>query len=161
MCVCFNFFDTFVVCRIVEIPVFKLSETIVYDKQIGYIIAEDTPDWLLLSPSLERTITGLHGFHVHQNPDCSPKEKGGKMIPGLGVGSHYDPAITGKHLGSYLEGHLDDLPVLWVNSDGKADALVLAPRVKVSNLKGRSLIIYADRIHLLFVSNSILIHKCV
>lgn len=127
----------------VEIPMYNLSATIVFEKQLGYIIAEDTPFGLLLTPSLKRLSPGPHGFHVHQNSNCCPKEKNGKMVLGLSAGGHFDPENKGKHLGPYFEGHLGDLPILWVDSEGQANTPVLAPRVKVSDLKGRSLMIHA------------------
>jgi superoxide dismutase, Cu-Zn family len=126
----------------VEIPIHKTSPT-GEGLQIGHVTAEDTTYGLLLTPSIEGLAPGPHGFHVHQHPDCRAKDKGGKMVPGLAAGGHYDPASTGKHLGPYQEGHLGDLPVLWVDSGGNANTPVLAPRVKVGDLKGRSLMIHA------------------
>ncbi|MDR4509463.1 MAG: superoxide dismutase [Cu-Zn] SodC [Candidatus Brocadiaceae bacterium] len=128
----------------VEIPIHKTSTTGQGEK-IGNVIAEDTPYGLLLTPSLKGLPPGPHGFHIHQNPDCSPKEEEGKMVPGLCAGGHYDPANTGKHLGpyQYQKGHLGDLPVLLVDSKGEANTPLLAPRISVSDLKGRSLMIHA------------------
>ncbi|MFQ5714212.1 MAG: superoxide dismutase [Cu-Zn] SodC [Candidatus Scalinduaceae bacterium] len=126
----------------IEISIHKTSPT-GKGVQIGYVTVEDTPYGLLLTPSIEGLTPGPHGFHIHQNPDCRAKDKGGKMVPGLAAGGHYDPASAGKHLGPYQEGHLGDLPILWVDSEGKAKTPVLAPRVKVSDLKGRSLMIHA------------------
>ncbi len=136
------FFTRFAFADKVEIPIYKTSPT-GKGVQIGYVTAEDTPYGLLLTPSIEGLTPGPHGFHIHQNPDCRAKDKGGKMVPGLAAGGHYDPASAGKHLGPYQEGHLGDLPILWVDSEGKAKTPVLAPRVKVSDLMGRSLMIHA------------------
>jgi len=69
--------------------------------------------------------------------------KDGKAVPALAAGGHYDPASTGKHEGPYGNGHLGDLPALYVAADGKATLPVLAPRLKVSDIKGRSLMIHA------------------
>ena len=49
----------------------------------------------------------------------------------------------GKHEGPYGKGHLGDLPALYVGADGKATMPVVSPRLKVSDLKGRSLMIHA------------------
>ena len=38
---------------------------------------------------------------------------------------------------------MGDLPALFVNADGKATQPVLAPRLKLSDLTGRSLMIHA------------------
>jgi Cu-Zn family superoxide dismutase len=111
--------------------------------KIGTVTAEDTPYGLLLTPSLTGLAPGLHGFHLHEHATCECSEKDGKMVAGLAAGSHYDPGQTGKHLGPYAEGHLGDLPPLYVAPDGSASLAVLAPRLKLKDLKGRSLMIHA------------------
>lgn len=110
---------------------------------IGTVKASSSPYGTILTPELKDLTPGLHGFHIHQNPDCSPGEKGGKKVPGLAAGGHYDPAGTGRHAGPYENGHLGDLPALYVDSEGRADHPVLAPRLKLPDLKGRSLMIHA------------------
>jgi len=110
---------------------------------IGSITVEDTPYGALFTPDLTGLTPGLHGFHVHENPDCGPREKNGAMVPGLAAGGHYDPAGTGRHEGPYGEGHLGDLPPLYVDDSGNAIHPVLAPRLKTADLKGRSLMIHA------------------
>jgi Cu-Zn family superoxide dismutase len=112
-------------------------------KDIGTITASSSPYGTIFTPDLSGLTPGLHGFHVHVNPNCGPKEKDGKMVPGLAAGGHYDPAGTGAHKGPYADGHLGDLPALYVAEDGKATFPVLAPRIKVSDLEGRSLMIHA------------------
>lgn len=110
---------------------------------VGKITATDTGYGLILTPSLSGLPPGLHGFHVHENPSCDPAEKDGKMTSALGAGGHYDPARTGRHEGPYGNGHLGDLPVVYVDADGKAELPVLAPRLKVSDLRGHSLMLHA------------------
>lgn len=67
------------------------------------------------------------------------EEAGG---PG-GPGGHYDPQKTGKHEGPKGKGHLGDLPALVVGEDGKPKARKrVAPRLKASDLEGRSLMIH-------------------
>jgi Cu-Zn family superoxide dismutase len=112
-------------------------------KSIGTVTAKDSPYGLILTPDLNSLPPGTHGFHVHQNPDCGPGEKEGKKVPGLAAGGHFDPSGTEKHEGPYGNGHLGDLPALYVGEDGKAMLPVLAPRLKVSDLKGHSLMIHA------------------
>lgn len=109
---------------------------------IGTITAKTTPYGVLFTPELIGLTPGIHGFHVHQNPDCGPKGKDGKTGPGMAAGGHYDPAKTGKHEGPYGAGHLGDLPAIYVNSTGAANYPVLAPRLKLSDLKGRALMIH-------------------
>jgi Cu-Zn family superoxide dismutase len=113
-------------------------------EEIGTVTAEDTPYGLLLTPSLKGLTPGLHGFHLHEHGTCECAEKDGKMTAALAAGGHFDPAKTGKHLGPYnADGHLGDLPPLYVAPDGSATFAVLAPRLKVKDLKGRSIMIHA------------------
>jgi len=86
---------------------------------------------------------GLHGFHVHENPSCLPGEKDGKKVPALGAGGHLDPQKTGRHGYPWGDGHLGDLPPLYVGADGVANQPVLGPRLKLGDLKGRSLMVHA------------------
>jgi Cu-Zn family superoxide dismutase len=112
-------------------------------KEIGTVKVQDTAYGALFTPSLRELPPGVHGFHVHEHAHCGPAEKDGKMTAGMAAGGHLDPAKTGKHLGPYAEGHLGDLPPLVVDSDGTATLPVLAPRLKVKDLKSRSLMIHA------------------
>ena len=112
-------------------------------KNIGTVTVKDTQYGLLLVPQLTDLAPGLHGFHVHQNPDCAAGMKDNKPVAGMAAGGHYDPTVTGKHEGPYGQGHLGDLPALYVGADGKATLPMLAPRLKTSDLKGRALMIHA------------------
>ena len=112
-------------------------------KNIGIVTAGDSQYGIILTPLLSDLPTGIHGFHVHEKPDCSQVMKEGKAVAALAAGGHLDPSNTGKHEGPYGKGHLGDLPVLYVGADGKAMLPVLAPRLKVADLKGRSLMIHA------------------
>ncbi len=112
-------------------------------KSIGTVVISDTPHGLLIVPMLSGLMPGIHGFHVHQNADCGPAMKDGKQVAGLAAGGHYDPAGTGKHEGPYAQGHVGDLPALYVGADGMATTPVLAPRLKTADLMGRSVMIHA------------------
>ncbi len=110
---------------------------------VGTVLAEDSQDGLVLKPELTGLPPGAHGFHVHENPSCDPGEKDGKKQAALAAGGHYDPQQSGKHAGPTGTGHLGDLPVLEVGQDGHAAASMIAPRLKVADLKGRALVIHA------------------
>lgn len=112
-------------------------------KAIGSVTISDTPQGLKLVPALSDLTPGLHGFHVHERPDCGPGIKEGKPAAGLAAGGHFDPAATGKHEGPAGTGHLGDLPALSVGDYGKATAPVVAPRLKLADVKGRTLMIHA------------------
>lgn len=104
--------------------------------KLGYIKADDTIYGVLFQPNLRYLPPGVHGFHVHACGSCNNY--------GLDAGDHFDPRLTHQHLGPYNgDGHDGDLPVLIVNNDGRATLPVLAPRLKLSMIQGRSLIINA------------------
>lgn len=111
--------------------------------EVGQVVVSESPYGLVFTPSLKGLPAGLHGFHVHENPSCEPKEKDGKMTAALAAGGHYDPAGTKKHGEPWGDGHLGDLPALYVDAEGNAMNPVLAPRLKMDDLKGRSLMIHA------------------
>ena len=113
-------------------------------EEVGTITLADTQYGLLLTPSLMGLPPGIHGFHVHQNPACGPGEKDGKIVPGLAAGGHYDPANTNSHEGPYGEGHLGDLPSLYVDMNGDSFTPVLAPRLTVADAVGHALMIHMD-----------------
>lgn len=110
---------------------------------LGTVTITETPYGLVFRPRLKGLPRGLHGFHLHENGSCLPAMKDGKMVPGLAAGSHYDPKKTGRHGMPWGDGHLGDLPALYVDADGQAYEPVLAPRVKLSDLKGRALMVHA------------------
>jgi superoxide dismutase, Cu-Zn family len=111
-------------------------------KNIGTITVKDSMYGLMFIPQLSDLPPGIHGFHIHQNADCGSMTMD-KPMAASAAGGHYDPLKTGIHEGPYGQGHLGDLPVLYADKDGKASLPVLAPRLKVSNIKGRSLMIHA------------------
>lgn len=111
---------------------------------IGAIVATDSKQGLVLTPMLTGLPPGPHGIHVHQNADCGPKEQDGKAVPGLAAGGHFDPHATTRHRGPWQDdGHKGDLPALAVNGDGAATDKLVAPHLKVADLKGRAIIIHA------------------
>ncbi|WP_428718872.1 superoxide dismutase [Cu-Zn] SodC [Undibacterium curvum] len=110
---------------------------------IGYVSIKESEYGLLLTPNLTGLPAGVHGFHIHQNPTCAPLTKDGKSVAALGAGGHWDPNDKKKHGGPYGDGHLGDLPSLFVSSDGTSATQLLAPRIKsVSHIKGRALMVH-------------------
>jgi Cu-Zn family superoxide dismutase len=110
---------------------------------LGQVTISENKHGLVFTPALTGLTPGLHGFHLHQNPSCEPKEKDGKMTPALAAGGHYDPKKSDRHGTPWGDGHLGDLPPLYVDGEGKASQPVLAPRLKGKDLKGRSLMVHA------------------
>ncbi len=112
-------------------------------KSIGSITVKEHRHGVLLTPELEGLEPGLHGFHLHENPDCEPAEKDGKPTAAAGAGGHYDPEDAGRHEGPFeTDGHLGDLPALYVSQQGEANQPELAPRLSFDDFDGRSLVIH-------------------
>ena len=95
--------------------------------------------------SFKISVKGLpamqRGFHVHDKGDCGPGLKDGKMEAGIAAGDHYDPEGHKSHKGPEGKGHKGDLPLLKGNASAIAQTVV-APRLKLADIKGRSLIIH-------------------
>lgn len=99
-----------------------------------------TPDLAGINPEA----SGMHGFHVHSNPSCAPStDDQGKKIAGGAAGGHYDPAKTNSHGYPWTDNnHLGDLPALFIDKEGESTMPVLAPRLKLADLPGRSLMVH-------------------
>ena len=99
-----------------------------------------TPDFAGINPEA----SGMHGFHVHTNPSCAPStDDKGKKVVGGAAGGHYDPAKTNSHGHPWTDNnHLGDLPALYVDKEGESTMPVLAPRLKLADLQGRSLMVH-------------------
>ncbi len=110
---------------------------------LGSVRIVETAYGLAFYPQLQGLAPGLHGFHVHEKASCAPAEAGGAMVPALAAGGHLDPAGTKKHGEPWGDGHLGDLPPLYVAADGSATQPVLGPRLKLADVKGRALMLHA------------------
>ena len=113
-------------------------------QSLGTVAISQEASGLKFSPNLKGLKPGPHGFHVHDKASCAPADKEGSAGAGWAAGPHYDPASTGKHLGPEGEGHKGDLPMLIVASDGSAIAPVIATKLALEDLSGRSLMIHAE-----------------
>ena len=109
---------------------------------IGTVTFKQTAKGLLITPALGKLSPGEHGFHIHQNGSCEAAEKEGKMGAALAAGGHLNPEKVAHH-GTPLDGHLGDLPALTVNDKGFATTPVLAPRLKLTDIQGRAIMIHA------------------
>jgi Cu-Zn family superoxide dismutase len=110
---------------------------------IGEVVLSESRYGLVLTPRLKGLPAGLHGFHVHENPSCAAAEKDGAMVAAQAAGAHLDPQKSGRHGPPWGDGHLGDLPALYVAADGTATYPVLAPRLKLRDVAGRSLMVHA------------------
>lgn len=110
---------------------------------IGTVRIVETPYGLAFYPALKSLPAGLHGFHVHENASCAATEKDGVVTPAGAAGGHLDPAASKRHGEPWGDGHLGDLPPLYVAADGSATQPVLGSRLKLADLKGRALMVHA------------------
>lgn len=102
---------------------------------LGIVSFQDSKDGLLVITKLNGLPKGTHGLHLHQYANCDDA--------GMKAGGHYDPNKTNSHQGPYGKGHLGDLPVLSVNDKGEAYLTLIAPRLKMADLKGLTVMIHA------------------
>lgn len=123
------------------VSIFKINAKGV-GAEIGTITVSDGRGGLHIVPSLSSLPPGPHGFHLHENPDCGPGMKDGKMQAGMAAGGHYDPSATGKHAGPFANGHRGDLPVLVVDANGNATQIMNALHLSVNDVRGRALVIH-------------------
>jgi len=116
-------------------------------QEAGRIAITETGHGVVFTPNLSglpQHAAGLHGFHVHEHADCGPAGPDGKTGPALAAGSHFDPEDTGEHGSPWGDGHLGDLPPLFVDDNGRAIQPVLAPRLKqAAALRGHALVLHA------------------
>jgi Cu-Zn family superoxide dismutase len=110
---------------------------------VGTVRIVETAYGLAFYPELKGLPPGLHGFHVHEKPACTPADKEGVAVAALAAGGHFDPQGTQRHGEPWGDGHLGDLPALYVAADGTASTPVLAPRLKLSDVRNRSLMMHA------------------
>lgn len=108
---------------------------------IGDIVITETQYGLVFTPFLKGKIQeGLHGFHIHVNPDCGATEKGLAMK----AGGHWDPEKTDRHSFPWdKNGHKGDLPAIYFSKSGETPNPVLAPKLKkLSEVKNHSIMIH-------------------
>ena len=44
------------------------------NKDVGTVTITESNYGLVFTPNLQGLAEGLHGFHIHENPSCDPKE---------------------------------------------------------------------------------------
>lgn len=112
-------------------------------QSIGSVKVSQSAYGLVFTPKLTTLSSGLHGFHLHQNADCgNVVGDDGKVRVGLAAGGHYDPKGAKKHDKPWADGHLGDLPAVYFDANNQANQPVLAPRLTMADLQGRSLMIH-------------------
>lgn len=110
---------------------------------VGSVRIVETDYGLAFYPSLSGLSPGLHGFHVHEHASCEPADRDGTPVAALAAGGHLDPQSTGRHDVPWGDGHLGDLPPLYVSAEGRAEQPVLAPRLKLADVVDHAIMIHA------------------
>ena len=109
-------------------PMFSVNDNGV-GKSIGVIVVKDSDDGLSLTPYLNDLPPGKHKFNVHEGIGCGVLFKpDGSRIPGMAAGKA-----------------IKKLPSLDVNADGTSVKPVMAPRLKWSDIKSRTLVIQEEQ----------------
>ncbi len=125
-----------------SVALYRVADTGLQEK-LGTVRFQDSRYGLEIRTEFQNLEPGPHGFHIHQFPDCSPKEKDGKLVGALAAGGHLDPNGDGHHHGPLFDlGHLGDMPVLIVDKTGKAKKTLLAPQLHVSDIVDHAVIIH-------------------
>lgn len=126
----------------VTVTLHQVSKQGIMD-EIGSVKVAESEYGLVFTPNLKGLSPGVHGFHIHQEPSCAPLEKDGKVTPAGAAGGHYDPDNARKHGSPWSDGHLGDLPALYVDAEGNALLPVLAPRLTtLDQIKGKALMVH-------------------
>lgn len=127
-----------------RVPMNKISAEGI-GEPIGTVLITQTDGGAKFVAELRGLPGGERGFHIHENGDCGPGPNAqGQMAAGMAAGSHWDPEGTSTHRGPEGQGHMGDLPVIFVQADGTAKGAVLAPRIRdIGELSGKALMIHA------------------
>jgi len=121
----------------------NLVDTQGVSASIGEVTISQGKQGLIFSTNLKSLPAGKHGFHIHENPSCDAKEDKGEILPAKAAGDHYDPKHSKMHSHPHGTGHLGDLPALTVDEQGNSKESITAPRLTMSDVKNRSLMIHA------------------
>ena len=110
---------------------------------IGTVTIAEGQGGVVFTPDLKGLPPGARGFHVHEFANCAAQARDGKMMAGALAGDHWDPKKSGRHGKPDGDGHMGDLPPLQVDASGRATKAVSSKRLKLDDLKNKSLVIHA------------------
>jgi Cu-Zn family superoxide dismutase len=108
----------------------------------GTVTFKQMPDSVLVTG----TISGLkpnlvHGFHIHENGDCSNGD-------GMGTGGHFNPVISAHGAHGFGSHNAGDLPSLKADASGRAEVKFTSKAISVvpgvTQIIGRGLIVHCD-----------------
>jgi Cu-Zn family superoxide dismutase len=130
------------VAQAITVDMMRVSDDGIGEK-IGTVILSQTRTGLTMTVDITGLTAGRRGFHVHETGDCAPAMKDGKLTAAEAAGAHYDPDRSKSHRGPKGPGHRGDLPVL-TGSDNSLRQVVNTARLKLADIRGRSLVIHLN-----------------
>jgi Cu-Zn family superoxide dismutase len=84
---------------------------------------------------------GYKGFNLLAHGDCSPAIRGGFMELGGAAGGVYNPTGAKAHNGPWGGGFIGALPKTEANANGWIFMTLVAPEVRLADLRGRALVL--------------------
>lgn len=88
-----------------------------------------------------RFTPGFKGFNLLAHGDCSPAIRDGRMELGGDAGGVYNPTQAKAHDGPFGGGFIGALPKTEANADGWIFMTLVAPEVRLDDLRGRALVL--------------------
>ena len=120
--------------KTIVVPMYLVAQNGTGESVGDVTIRSATQGGVVFTPHLHGLTPGVHGFHIHQKPSCDDL--------GMAAGDHLDPTKTNKHEGPFKDGHLGDLPTIFVADDGTSTASQLASRLSMADLSDHALMIH-------------------
>lgn len=108
---------------------------------IGGVMVWDSPEGAVFKVVVTKFTPGFKGFHLLTTANCDPVPVNGRLELGGAAGKPLDPQGTGKHDGPFGDGYLGALPKTEANADGWIFMSLVAPRVRVTDLHVRALVL--------------------
>lgn len=108
----------------------------------GTVAFEESDEGLFVSVSLRGLEPNTeHGFHIHQNPDCTPAED---------AGGHWDPMNTNNHgapTDDMSDKHLGDLGNIDIAADGTVESTFTVPNFPADeyDVAGHALVLHGGQ----------------
>jgi len=109
---------------------------------LGGVTAYEMPDGLYFKVVVTRFTPGFKGFNLMSHGNCDPFVRNGRLELGGAAGELYNPTGAKKHAGPFVpESYLGSLPKTEANQQGWIFMTLVAPRLKLADLRGRALVL--------------------
>lgn len=105
----------------------------------GSVSFLETDEGILVEAALTGLPEGTHGFHVHENGDCSNNAEA--------AGGHFNPASTDHGAPDSTARHVGDLGNIEANAEGNATYNRVDTHIAfegTNNILGKAVIVHAD-----------------